>query len=47
MLEAQTASLEVATPADAVLMSNLLELRAYELSDVFTHIELGPEGRFG
>jgi len=40
----------VLTPAaasDAVLLSNLLELYIHDLSDVFTQLELGPDGRFG
>lgn len=42
-----TVSLEVATPADATLLGNLLELYAHELSDVFHEVVLGPDGRFG
>lgn len=36
-----------AAPSDAVLLSNLLELYIHDLSDVFTHLEIGAEGRFG
>jgi predicted acetyltransferase len=34
-------------PSDAPLLSNLLELYAHDLSAVFPHVELGPDGRFG
>lgn len=40
----------VLTPAalsDGVLLSNLLELYIHDLSDVFTHLEIGADGRFG
>jgi predicted acetyltransferase len=47
MPEPQAVSLDVATAADAALVSNLLELYSYDLSDAFTNIELGPDGRFG
>jgi predicted acetyltransferase len=40
-------SLDAATSADAVLLSNLFELYAYDLSDVFPTVELGPDGRVG
>lgn len=36
-----------AGPADAVLLSNLLELYIHDVSDIFTKVELGPDGRFG
>jgi predicted acetyltransferase len=39
-------TLERATPADAPLLANLLELYAHDLSDVFP-MTLGPDGRFG
>jgi hypothetical protein len=39
--------LDVATSADAVLLSNLLELSIYDLSEVFPSAELGADGRFG
>ena len=40
-------SLDPATEADSVLLSNLLELYIHDLSDVFPFLELGPDGRFG
>jgi predicted acetyltransferase len=40
-------TLEVATPSDDTLLSNLLELYAHDLSAVFPNVELGPNGRFG
>ena len=39
--------LDVATLADATLLSNLLELYVHDLSAAFPSIELGPDGRFG
>ena len=39
-------TLDVATPADAPLLSNLLELYLHDLSEVFP-IDLGTDGRFG
>jgi predicted acetyltransferase len=47
MADPQALSLDVATTSDAALLSNLLELYAYDLSEVFPHVELGPDGRFG
>src|SRR6266850_6458804 len=38
--------LDVATPRDAGLLSNLLELYAHDLSETFA-LELGADGRFG
>ncbi len=38
--------LAVATPRDAPILSNLLELYCHDLSDVFA-LELGADGRFG
>ena len=38
--------LDQATHADALLLSNLLELYIHDLSEVFP-VELGPDGRFG
>ena len=40
-------TLDSATPADAVLLSNLLELYTHDLSAAFPSVELGPDGRFG
>jgi predicted acetyltransferase len=39
-------TIEPATPADAALLTNLLELYVHDLSEVFA-IEPGPDGRFG
>lgn len=39
--------LEAAGPADASLLSNLLELYIHDLSAAFPNLELGPDGRFG
>lgn len=36
-----------AAPPDRVLLSNLLELYIHDLSHVFTHLEIGADGRFG
>lgn len=38
--------LAAATPQEAPLLANLLELYAHDLSDVFK-LDLGPDGRFG
>jgi predicted acetyltransferase len=46
-LKAGEVVLDVATPADAALLSNLLELYIHDLSETFPNIELGPDGRFG
>jgi predicted acetyltransferase len=43
----EAVSLDAATRSDALLLFNLLELHIHDLSDVFPHIELGPDGRFG
>jgi predicted acetyltransferase len=40
-------TLDMATPAEAGLLSNLLELYIHDLSDAFPGIELGADGRFG
>jgi predicted acetyltransferase len=40
-------SLDPATPSDRTLLDNLLELYIHDLSAIFPHVELGPEGRFG
>ncbi len=39
--------LDIAKPSEAVLLSNLLELYIYDLSEVFPTVELGADGRFG
>ena len=40
-------SLDTAQAAEEPLLANLIELYIHDLSDVFTHVELGPNGRFG
>jgi predicted acetyltransferase len=40
-------TLELALPTDSRILSNLLELYIHDLSGVFPHVELGPDGRFG
>ena len=40
-------SLDAATPSDAVLLGNLMELYVHDLSAVFPDVALGPDGRFG
>jgi predicted acetyltransferase len=47
MTEPSTVALDVATSADAELLSNLLELYMHDLSAAFPSIELGANGRFG
>ena len=44
---ARAVSLDRATEADSVLLANLLELYIHDMSEVFPHVELGPDGRFG
>lgn len=39
-------AIEQATPADAALLANLLELYIHDMSEVFP-VEPGPDGRFG
>ena len=39
-------TIELAAPADAALLANLLELYIHDLSEVFP-VEPGPDGRFG
>ena len=46
MSDSHQVELEMATAANAALLSNLLELYIHDLSDIFT-VELGPDGRFG
>jgi predicted acetyltransferase len=43
----QEVTLELATPEEAPLLANLLELYVHDVSDVFTQVELGADGRFG
>lgn len=40
-------TLEPATAADQPLIANLLELYVHDVSDVFTEVALGADGRFG
>jgi len=40
-------SLDPASEADSALLSNLLELYIHDMSEVFPHLQLGPDGRFG
>ena len=47
MVSSNEVVLDVATPMDAALLSNLLELYLHDLSEVFPIIELGGDGRFG
>lgn len=47
MTDPHALTLEIATPRDATLLENLLELYIHDLSEAFPAIELGPEGRFG
>lgn len=46
MIDSQEVVLDVASPRDAVLLSNLLELYIHDLSETFP-VELGADGRFG
>lgn len=46
MVAPEEVSLEIATPRDAALLANLLELYIHDLSEIFP-IEPGPDGRFG
>lgn len=39
-------TLDEATPADAELLGNLLQLYIHDLSAIFSHVELGADGRF-
>jgi predicted acetyltransferase len=47
MANPQEVDLAAAAPHDAVLLANLLELYLHDLSEVFTAIEPGADGRFG
>ncbi len=46
MADSEDVVLDLATPRDAPVLANLLELYAHDLSDTFG-LELGPDGRFG
>jgi predicted acetyltransferase len=39
-------SLDLATPSDRLLVSNLLQLYIHDLSAIFRDVELGADGRF-
>jgi predicted acetyltransferase len=40
-------SLDQASEADSAMLSNLLELYIHDMSEVFPHVRLAPDGRFG
>ena len=40
-------SLDQASESDSSLLSNLVELYIHDMSEVFPHVQLGPDGRFG
>lgn len=40
-------SLDRASEVDSALLANLLELYIHDMSEVFPHVQLGPDGRFG
>lgn len=46
MADPENVVLDLATPRDEAVLSNLLELYAHDLSESFA-LELGPDGRFG
>ena len=46
MVDSQEIALDAATPRDAEVLSNLLELYTHDLSEIFP-VELGADGRFG
>jgi predicted acetyltransferase len=45
-MSVRTVTLEEASPADGELLGNLLQLYIHDLSAIFSHVELGPDGRF-
>lgn len=47
MADPREVALDAATPNDAALLENLLELYIHDLSATFRSIELGANGRFG
>ena len=47
MADPQEISLDAASPSEAPILANLLELYIHELSGVFPNVELGSDGRFG
>ncbi|MBS0418318.1 MAG: hypothetical protein JSR66_11435 [Proteobacteria bacterium] len=46
MIDSREVAVELASPGDAGVLANLLELYSHDLSDVFA-LELGTDGRFG
>jgi predicted acetyltransferase len=46
MITSEEVTLQIATTGDATLLSNLLELYQYDLSEIFP-IKIGADGRFG
>jgi predicted acetyltransferase len=44
---AATVQLDPATPADANLLADLLELYIHDMSAFYPHVEIGDDGRFG
>ena len=46
MTDSEDVVLDLATPRDEAVLSNLLELYAHDLSEIFA-LELEPDGRFG
>ncbi|HEV7667498.1 MAG TPA: hypothetical protein VGS22_03160 [Thermoanaerobaculia bacterium] len=46
MADSEDVVLDLATPGDEAVLSNLLELYAHDLSETFS-LELRPDGRFG
>jgi predicted acetyltransferase len=46
-MESRTVSLDVASASDSLVLSNLLELYIHDMSEVFPHVALGADGRFG
>lgn len=47
MADRSETRLDIATPAEAPLLANLLELYLHDLSAAFPSLALGPDGRFG
>jgi len=47
MADSPDVALDVASPGDAGLLANLLELYVHDLSEVFPRIQIGADGRFG
>jgi predicted acetyltransferase len=45
-MSTRSVTLDEATPADAELLGNLLQLYIHDLSAIFSQVELGADGRF-